>query len=197
MALVPKRKLPRLKRHNYTGHAVVFWTLTLENRSRGWLTHNFHSKFREMMLHVAAREQLFCPVYCLMPDHIHFVWMGLRITSDQLNAIKFLRTQLEPALENGRTWQHQAYRSRFEGRRTPAKRICQCLFLYSRKSGPCKISNIARTMEFPWSNYPWLSEFASVDRGILGNLLEALRSAARAGTTSNNRPSFSNYAVAF
>jgi len=61
------------------------------------------------MLHAAAREQLFCPVYCLMPDHIHFMWMGLRISSDQLNAMKFLRTRLEPALGKGRTWQHQAY----------------------------------------------------------------------------------------
>jgi len=107
--LIPKRKLPRLKPHNYAGHAVVFWTLTLEDRSRGWLTRGFHSTFREMMLHAAAREQLFCPVYCLMPDHIHFMWMGLRISSDQLNAMKFLRTRLEPALGKGRTWQHQAY----------------------------------------------------------------------------------------
>jgi REP element-mobilizing transposase RayT len=106
---VPKRKLPRLERHHYAGHAVVFWTLTLEDRSRGWLSQGFHSMFRELMLHVAAREQLFCPVYCLMPDHIHFMWMGLRLTTDQLNAVKFLRTHLEPALGKGRVWQHQAY----------------------------------------------------------------------------------------
>jgi putative transposase len=106
---IPKRKLPRLERHHYTGHAVVFWTLTLENRSKGWLGEDFHFKFRELMLHASAREQLFCPVYCLMPDHIHFMWMGLRLASDQLNAVKFLRTQLEPSLGNGRKWQHQSY----------------------------------------------------------------------------------------
>ena len=50
------------------------------------------------MLHAAAREGLFCPAYCLMPDHIHLVWLGLRLDTDQLNGMSFLRTYLEPAL---------------------------------------------------------------------------------------------------
>jgi putative transposase len=61
------------------------------------------------MLHAAIREQLFCPAYCLMPDHLHFMWMGMRLASNQLNAMKFLRTQLEPSLGHGRTCQHQSY----------------------------------------------------------------------------------------
>ena len=44
-----------------------------------------------------------------MPDHLHLLWMGLRRESDQLNAMKFLRTELEPALGQGREWQHQAH----------------------------------------------------------------------------------------
>jgi hypothetical protein len=35
--------------------------------------------------------------------------MGLRWDSDQLNAIKFLRIELEPLLGQGRGWQHQAH----------------------------------------------------------------------------------------
>ena len=61
------------------------------------------------MLHAAAREQLFCHAYCLMPDHLHLIWMGLRCESDQLNSMKFLRTHLEPALGGGREWQHQPH----------------------------------------------------------------------------------------
>ena len=91
------------------GHAVVFWTNTLEERARGWLTLAFQATFRELMLHAAARERLFCPAYCLMPDHLHLIWMGLRRESDQLNAMKFLRTHLEPALGGGREWQHQPH----------------------------------------------------------------------------------------
>ena len=109
VTILEKGNLPRLPRHHYQGYAVVFWTNTLEERARGWLIKEFHSIFRELMLHAAARENLFCPAYCLMPDHLHIIWMGLRRSSDQLNAMKFLRTQLEPALGSGREWQHQSH----------------------------------------------------------------------------------------
>jgi len=49
-----------------------------------------------------------CPTYCLMPDHLHLIWMGLRMDSDQLNSITFLRTHLEKALAPHR-FQHQAH----------------------------------------------------------------------------------------
>ena len=104
-----KGKLPRLRREFYRGYAVVFWTLTLEHRAQGWLNVSFHARFRELMLHAAARSHLLCPAYCLMPDHLHLVWMGLRQQSDQLNATKFLRTQLEPDLGDQRQWQHQPH----------------------------------------------------------------------------------------
>src|SRR5258707_15292371 len=90
--------LPRLPREYYQGDAVVFWTLTTFDRARGWLTPSFHQRFQNLMLHTAAREGLACPIYCLMPDHLHFVWMGLRLDSDQMNGMAFLRTYLEPAL---------------------------------------------------------------------------------------------------
>lgn len=104
-----KGNLPRLPPHRYQGYAVVFWTNTLEARARGWLTPAFHALFCEWMLHAAARERLFCPAYCLMPDHVHLVRMGLRRETDQRNAMKFLRTHPEPALGEGRQWQHQPH----------------------------------------------------------------------------------------
>ncbi len=90
--------LPRLPREYYQADAVVFWTLTIFDKAKGWLTPEFHQRFRELMLHAAAREGLACPVYCLMPDHLHLVWMGLRLDSDQINGMAFLRTYLEPEL---------------------------------------------------------------------------------------------------
>jgi hypothetical protein len=91
-------QLPRLPREYYQADAVVFWTLTVFDKAKGWLTSQFHQRFRELMLHAAAREGLACPVYCLMPDHLHLVWMGLRRDSDQINGMAFLRTYLEPEL---------------------------------------------------------------------------------------------------
>ena len=90
--------LPRLPKEHYQGDAIVFWTLTVFDRAKGWLSAEFHHEFRELLLHTATREGLLCPVYCLMPDHIHLVWMGLRLETDQLNGMAFLRTHLEPKL---------------------------------------------------------------------------------------------------
>ena len=50
------------------------------------------------MLHAAAREGLFCPAYCLMPDHVHLIWLGLKRETDQRKGMAFLRTHLKPFL---------------------------------------------------------------------------------------------------
>jgi putative transposase len=100
--------LPRLNREFYQGDAAVHWTLTIFDRKTGWLGDSFHSKFRELLLQAAAREGLFCPAYCLMPDHIHLMWMGLHRDSDQRNGMSFLRTHLEPLLAP-RRFQPQAH----------------------------------------------------------------------------------------
>ena len=100
--------LPRLPREYYQGDAAVHWTLPLALRATGWLDGLLHARFREVMLHAAAREGLWCPTYCLMPDHLHLFWLGLRRDSDQRNGMKFLREHLGPALRPQR-FRHQAH----------------------------------------------------------------------------------------
>jgi putative transposase len=100
--------LPRLSKEYYQGDAAVHWTLPIDRRQTGWLSAEFHQIFREIMLHTAAREGLFCPVYCLMPDHLHLVWMGLRKDTDQRNGMSFLRSQVERHLAPVK-FQHQAH----------------------------------------------------------------------------------------
>jgi hypothetical protein len=90
--------LPRLSPEFYRGDAVVHWTLTIFDRTTGWLNDGFHLRFREVMLHAAAREGLFCAAYCLMPDHIHLIWLGLKPETDQRNGMAFLRTHMKPFL---------------------------------------------------------------------------------------------------
>jgi REP element-mobilizing transposase RayT len=94
--------LPRLPREYYQGDAVVHWTLPISHRRQGWLDEALQAAFHELMLHTAAREGLSCPTYCLMPDHLHLVWMGLRLDSDQLNGMACLRTAPQK-------FQHQAH----------------------------------------------------------------------------------------
>jgi len=100
--------LPRLRREFYQGDAVIFWTLPVKGRAVGWLDDRLHAAFRELLLHSAARQGLFCPAYCLMPDHIHLVWMGLRRQTEQRHGMKFLRTQLSVLLAPTQ-FEHQPY----------------------------------------------------------------------------------------
>ncbi len=100
--------LPRLDPVFYQADAVVHWEMSISHRRTGWLTPAFHQGFREIMVHAGARYRLLCPVYCLMPDHMHLVWMGLRLDSDQLHAMAFLRTYLRPLLTPA-NFQHQAF----------------------------------------------------------------------------------------
>jgi putative transposase len=100
--------LPRLSPEFYQGDAVVHWTMPISMRGTGWLNEAFHAQFREVMLHAAFRQKLICPSYCLMPDHLHFIWMGLCRQSDQRKGAKFLREHLTPALPKHR-FQHQAH----------------------------------------------------------------------------------------
>lgn len=91
-------QLPRLPVEAYRGRAYVFWTYTFEGRATGWLDEGFHRDFRELLLHVQSRYQLSCPVYTCMPDHFHFIWIGLSESSDQQRASTFLRKKLNERL---------------------------------------------------------------------------------------------------
>ena len=90
-----RHHLPRLAPEHYQGLAAVLWTVTLEPRATGWLDASFHAHFRELLLHAAAREGLFCPAYVLMPDHLHLLWLGVRTASNQSEAMRFLRKYLQ------------------------------------------------------------------------------------------------------
>jgi hypothetical protein len=48
--------LPRLPREYYQGDAMVHWTLAIAHRRSGRLDEPFHTAFRELLLHAAARE---------------------------------------------------------------------------------------------------------------------------------------------
>jgi REP element-mobilizing transposase RayT len=135
--------LPRLPREYYQGDAVVHWTLSISKRRRGWLDDKFHASFRELVLHTAAREGLLCPAYCLMPDHLHLIWMGLRLDSDQRNGMAFFRTHLEPKLVSAK-FQHQPHDhvlKQEERRRNAFATVCHYILDNPLRAGLVEHSN--------------------------------------------------------
>ena len=102
--------LPRLDSAFYRGAAIVHWVFTLADRATGWLDDGVHGRVRELMVHTMARHELLCPVYCLMPDHMHLLWMGVSESSDQQKAGTFLRRHLNAVLSfKGVRLQKQSY----------------------------------------------------------------------------------------
>src|SRR5687768_1598621 len=102
--------LPRLPSEFYCGEAYVHWTLTMEDRRIGWLIPVFYYKLREILTHAAFRYEFCCPIFCLMPDHMHLLWRGLSETADQRKAMKFFRAQVNPLLERlGARFQKQPF----------------------------------------------------------------------------------------
>ncbi|MEZ6052537.1 MAG: hypothetical protein R3C02_14305 [Planctomycetaceae bacterium] len=90
--------LKRLPAEYYKGQAYVHWSLTMEDRQTGWLIPTFLYKFREILTHTAFRYGLCCPIYCLMPDHMHLLWVGIDEECDQRVAMRFFRKQINPVL---------------------------------------------------------------------------------------------------
>ena len=93
-----RNHLRRLDAEHYRGLAVVHWSMTLGHRRTGWLNAVFYYRFRELLTHAAFRYGVACPIFCLMPDHFHLLWMGLFEDSDQLLAMKHFRKSVNESL---------------------------------------------------------------------------------------------------
>lgn len=139
--------------------------MPIAGRKTSWLTETIHRRFCEIMLHAAAQEGLLCPTYCLMPDHIHLLWMGLRLDSNQRNGIKFLREHLSRALRPYR-FQHQAHDHvlrQEERRRNAFGKVCFYIL-----ANPVRAGLIMESAEWPFrgavipgypSLQPWKEDF--------------------------------------
>jgi putative transposase len=107
--MTPRERLPRMGAEFYRGEAMVHWTMAMKSRAAGWLDARLHAGLREALLHVGARFFLCCPVYCLMPDHAHFLFAGLREESDQRGAMRMFRKSFGELLPQGVVLQRQAH----------------------------------------------------------------------------------------
>ena len=103
-----QRNLPRLDPSFYAGKAYVFWTHTTEDRGRFELNDSFHFRFREILTHVCFRYQLVTPAYCIMPDHVHLLWIGYADDADQKQATRFFRKELRSVIAPC-VWQRQPH----------------------------------------------------------------------------------------
>lgn len=151
--------LPRLPRSCYLADAAVHWTMCVDRRQSGWLNPVAHLGFREAFLHACVKFEMLCPVYCLMPDHIHFVWVGSAAISDQRAAIVYFRTNTGSLLKPFK-WQREPFDHVMrdaERRRGAFAKICDYVL-----ENPARASISERGSHYPFSGscipgYPNLS----------------------------------------
>ena len=131
--------LKRLPRAYYQADAIVHWSITIFERKQGWLTLTFLYRFRELLTHTLFRYGLACPIFCLIPDHMHMVWMGLSEGSDQLNAMKHFRTRCNDSLSRiNLQLQDQSYDHVFkdeERRDTEFRNACEYIARNPERAG--------------------------------------------------------------
>jgi REP element-mobilizing transposase RayT len=107
---MPHDYLHRLNSSAYRGTSAVHWSMTIAGRRTGWLNPLHHCGVREFLLHTLARHSLACPAYCLMPDHGHFLWLGLDSSADQQRASSYFRRHWNQLLRSsGFELQSQAF----------------------------------------------------------------------------------------
>lgn len=90
--------LKRLPREYYRDQAYVHWSLTICDRKQGWLKPIMLYRFRELLTHTMFRHGLCCPIFVLMPDHLHMMWLSVLDGADQLPAMKHFRSRMNEAL---------------------------------------------------------------------------------------------------
>jgi len=89
-------RLKRLDDSFYKGCSYVHWTFCLQDRETGWLSSIHRESLLSEMREWLARYHLCCYGYCLMPDHGHFLLIGLNDRADQLAFVR----------EFTRAWNH-------------------------------------------------------------------------------------------
>jgi hypothetical protein len=102
--------LRRLGDSAYRGFVTVHWTMTVLPRRSGWLDRESHAAIRECLFHALFLYRLACPLYCLMPDHLHILLTGWDTSSDQKRGVTVFRTAFNRVLTPyGFVFQKQPY----------------------------------------------------------------------------------------
>ena len=159
--------LGRLDPAFYRGYAVVHWTLTIRNRKTGWLDGRLYYHVRELLTHSQFLHNIACPIFCLMPDHIHLMWTGMLETSDQRLAMRHFRTRFNNSLSKiGFELQDQPYDNVLRQEEKQKEALMEACEYIARNPERSQLVEIDEYWKYPYSGclipgYPELKPFDS------------------------------------
>jgi putative transposase len=145
----PRGRMRRLALAWYQGYAFVLWNMTMRQRKTGWLSEGLHARFREIQLHTLGRYHLISLGYCLMPDHLHMLWAGLALESDQNRAAAFFRRQFDAVLPAGVELQKQGWDSVLREKDRERGAVISAAFYIAQN--PVRANLVADAVRWPFS----------------------------------------------
>ena len=139
----------------------------MRERRTGWLSAEFYYHFRELLTHSQFRYAIACPILCLMPDHIHLMWLGLLTCSNQKLAMRHLRIRCNESLRRiGFEFQDQPYDHVLrEEERQELTFVASCEYI-ARNPERAGLVGVDEYAKYPFSGclvpgYPELKPFES------------------------------------
>ena len=107
---MPRIYSPRLKNFDYKGPLAAHLVFVTRQRSGVFANDEAAEICLAAMNEAAQKHRATIHAYCLMPDHMHLLWIGILPESDQRLAARFFRKQLNPILEKlGARFQQQPH----------------------------------------------------------------------------------------
>ena len=107
-----RRKNIRLPRPCYTGPQWYFLTACTQDRVPRFWDAGLVAKTLGLLVEESQANGLAIQAYCFMPDHLHLLTNGTRVTADCLRFVKVFKQRSAYAFkqETGlRLWQHKPY----------------------------------------------------------------------------------------
>jgi putative transposase len=149
------RKRHRLDWNEYIGEKWFFITMCCEHREPFFLTSDKAGWIADFLRAESVRHQFIVDAFCVMPDHLHFLAMGMAPTSNLLNFAKSFKQKtafLYQKQHGLRLWQKNFYDHILRPGETP-NHVAAYIWMNPVRKGLCK-----NFEEYPFSGSftrPW------------------------------------------
>lgn len=149
------RKNPRLNSEEYVGEKWFFITMCCENCKPIFLERNKVGWLAGVLRTEAIARRFMVDAYCIMPDHVHFLVLGMAPTSNLLAFAKSLKQKTSFIYQKNcreRPWQRNYYDHILRFDESPAN-VAAYIWMNPVRKGLCKSFD-----EYPFSgsfSRPW------------------------------------------
>lgn len=121
------KKRLRLPPDHYVGRRIYFVTIGTEKRAPFFANQSTGQWLLNHPLEIAAQQSFSFHAYCVMPDHVHFLWEGFSDTSHLIRFVNAFKTPHGLRIsQEANDLRHHSYREEDTRGATP-RRLAGCI----------------------------------------------------------------------